>query len=810
MKAKLGLNLLMAIVLFLFSVSFLAVSGSAAPGKTERESILEAYRNLPLYFIENKGQLDSKVRFYVKASGQTLYFTDEGIVFDLLRWKKSPWKGTEGAEKGRHTPEAKTERLVFTLGLENSRDGVLIEGFDRQDGEVNFFSGNDRSQWKTAIPTYKGVVYREVYKGIDLKVYGNGNDLEYEFIVNPGANPDDILLTYSGIEGLAKNGEGELLIATPFGQLKETKPYIYQEKEMEGEVAVDGGFEIRSPSGPSQTGKFSYGFQIAFYDPSYPLIIDPLLSYSTYLGGSSGDDIGMGIAVDGSGSAYVVGYTYSGNFPTKNPFQGIFGGTADAFITKLSPAGNVLSYATFLGGGSWDIGCGVAVDKDGNAYVTGYTLSSNFPTYNPYQGTLAGTADAFITKLSPAGNVLYYSTYLGGNSSDYGYGIALDASNNAYVTGETASSDFPTKDAYQGAFGGSSDDPFFGGGDAFITKLTSAGNALSYSTYLGGSSSESGNGIAVDAYENAYVTGYTASSDFPTNNAYQGALRGGSDAFITKLTSAGNALSYSTYLGGSSSECGNGIAVDASWNVYVTGYTYSVNFPTLAPVQLNLAGGSDAFITKLSSAGNALSYSTYLGGTGSDSGNGIAIEGSGNVCVTGYTSSGNFPTSSPIQATLGGSSDAFVTKLTSAGNALYYSTYLGGIGGDYGNGIAVDGSGNVYVTGYTYSNNFPTKNAYQPTFAGGSDDPFLGNSDAFVTKVTATLPPCPGCSGDVVSLTNVTFRSGTQCDCIAATSITLGPGVIIENGAVVNFKAPKINLKPGVDIKPGAVVRMGQ
>jgi len=276
MKTKFGLNLLPAIVLFLFSVSFLAVSGAAASGKADRESILKAYGNLPLYFIENKGQIDSKVRFYVKTSGQTLYFTDEGIVFDLLRSEKAPGKGTEGAEKGRHTPRAKTERLVFNLGFENAQEGVLIEGLDRQEGGINFFTGNDMSQWKTGAPTYKGIVYREVYKGIDLKVFGNGKDIEYEFIVNPGGNPDDILLTYNGIKGLAKNGEGELLIETAFGELKETKPYIYQ--EIEGVRTVDGRFEIRSPAGQFQAGKYSYGFQVASYDPSFPLIIDPILS----------------------------------------------------------------------------------------------------------------------------------------------------------------------------------------------------------------------------------------------------------------------------------------------------------------------------------------------------------------------------------------------------------------------------------------------------------------------------------------------------------------------------------------------------
>ncbi len=834
MKTKFGLNLLTAIVLFLFSVSLLTVSGAAASGKADRESILKAYGKLPLYFIENKGQLDSKVRFYVKTSGQTLYFTDEGIVFDLLRRENTAWKGTKGPEKGRHTPGAKTERLVFNLGFENARKGALIEGLDRQDGGVNFFTGNDRSRWKTGIPVYKGIVYKGVYKGIDLKVFGNGKDIEYEFIVNPGGNPDDILLTYNGIEGLAKNGEGELLIATAFGELKETKPYIYQ--EIEGERTVDGRFEIRSPAGPSQTGKFSYGFQVAFYDPSYPLIIDPLLIYSTYLGGTNGDDVGLDIAVDGSYSAYVTGYTYSTNFPTLTPYQGTLAGSADAFITKLSSAGSLV-YSTYLGGTALDFGYGIAVDTSGNAYVTGNTTSNPFPTtggafQTTYKGgtdPFFGSGDAFITKLSSNGSALTYSTYLGGTGSDFGNGIAVDTSNSAYVAGYTTSTDFPMSTAYQGTLAGSV--------DAFVTKLNSAGSALTYSTYLGGTDSDSGYGIAVDASGNAYVVGQTYSNNFPTLGPFQATVGGGSDAFITKLSSAGNTLTYSTYLGGSGADYANGIAVDASGSAYVAGYTSSGNFPTQHAVQVAFAGWSDAFITKLSSAGSALTYSTYLGGSDSDYANGIAIDANGSAYVTGLTYSTNFPMQNPFQPNNVDSSDAFVTNLSGditvptvttqavTGITETSATSGGNVTSDGGttvtargvcwstsanpttaNSKTVDGSGTgsftSTITGVSPGTSYHVR-AYATSSTGtgyGSDIPFFG----------ATLPPCSQCTGDPVSLTDVTFPSGTACECAAATSITVGPNVTIENGAKVNFKAPRIELKPGVDIQPGAVVNMRQ
>ncbi len=524
MRVKAGLGVLEMIFWCLLSVAYPAFTGAAAPEKADKEGILSAYANLPLYFIENKGQLDPKVRFYVKTSGQTLYFTDKGIVFDLFRGGERAKNERPEPEKGLHEAGQKRERLVFNLTFENVKEGVLTKGFDPQEAGINYFVGNDKSKWRTEIPTYKGIVYKGVYEGIDLKVFGNGKDMEYEFIVNPGGNSDQILLTYSGIEGLAVNEAGQLLIGTAFGQIEETKPHIYQ--EIEGKKEVDGRFEIRSCADPSDTGKFSYGFQVASYDPAYPLVIDPTLDYSTYLGGSRTDQ-GNGIAVDGYGNAYVTGETWSSDFPIKNPFQATFSGFMDSFIAKLSPAGNALFYSTYLGGSSSDEGNGIVVDGYGNAYVTGETRSTDFPTKNPFQATNGGWDDAFITKISSSGSDLYYSTYLGGNGSDAGYGIALDGSGNAYITGGTGSTVFPTKSPFQATNGGVS--------DAFITKISSSGRDLCYSTYLGGNWPDRAYGIAVDGHGNAYVTGVTYSSDFPTKNPFQATLAGYS-AFVAKLT----------------------------------------------------------------------------------------------------------------------------------------------------------------------------------------------------------------------------------------------------------------------------------
>ncbi len=397
------------------------------------------------------------------------------------------------------------------------------------------------------------------------------------------------------------------------------------------------------------------------------------LVYSTYLGGS-GDDYGSAIAVDSSGNTYVTGFTGSLNFPTVNPIQAVYGGGySDAFVTKLNAAGNALVYSTYLGGNDTDQGNGIAVDSSGNAYVTGGTLSTNFPTTaGVFQGTSGGGYDAFVTKLNATGTSLVYSTYLGGSSSDRGSSIALDSSGNAYVTGSTISLNFPTANPFQASCSLSPYGAYCNGGDAFVTKLNATGNALVYSTYLGGNNGAEGHRIALDSFGNAYVTGDTASTDFPTTaGAFQTAFGGSIDAFVTKLDAAGSALVYSTYLGGSGVDQGFGIAVDSSGEAHVMGVTASTNFPTVNSLQLfnntrlpDLA--EDAFVTKLNAAGSALVYSTYLGGSGDDAGFGIAVDSYGNAYVTGFTDSANFPTASPLQAANGGGYDAFVAKISPA------------------------------------------------------------------------------------------------------------------------------------------------
>jgi hypothetical protein len=645
------------------------------------------YGKLPLSFEPNQGQTDARVKFLARASGYTLFVTAEEAVF----------AGRDGS----------VERMKLLGAKRNMR----MEPLDKQPGISNYFIGNDPSQWRTNIPNYGRVALRGVYPGIDLIFYGNERQLEYDWVVAPGADPKLIHVKWEGPSEVTKNASGDLVLSASLGvSMVQRKPVILQEGKR-----IEGGYVVRGRE---------VAFELARYDAAKPLVIDPVLVYSTYLGGSGGD-FGYGIAVDGSGNAYVTGQTISINFPTTNALRAGTAGFYHAFVTKINAAGSALVYSTYLGGSQTDSGHAIAVDGSGNAYVTGNTSSTNFPTVNPLQAGLggcgffgcAGGVDAFVTEINAAGSALVYSTFLGGGADDFGNGIAVDGSGNAYVTGYTLSNDFPTAHPLQGKYG-----DFV---DAFVTKINAAGSAYVYSTYLGGFAFDQGNAIAVDGAGNAYVTGYTSSTNFPTTNPLQASNGGSYSAFITKINAAGSAYVYSTYLGGSSSfDVGTGIAVDGSGNAYVTGYTTSINFPTANPLQASNGGGRDAFVTKINAAGSALVYSTYLGGSGDDQSNGIAVDGSGNAYVTGFTFSTNFPTANPVQASVGGVPDAFVTKINAAGSAYVYSTYLGGSGDDQGNGIAVDGSGNAHVTGFTLSTNFHTASPLQ-TSSGGFYDAFV-------------------------------------------------------------------------------------
>jgi hypothetical protein len=540
--------------------------------------------------------------------------------------------------------------------------------------------------------------------------YGNQRELEYDFILQPGANADAIRLGIGGASKLRLD-RGDLVLSSPGGNLRLRHPYAYQEVN---------GTKKEIPSHYVMNSKHEVGFRVASYDHGRPLVIDPVLAYSTYLGGST-DDAAYDIVVDSAGNAYVTGVTTSTDFPTADAFQPAYGGNADAFVTKINADGTTLLYSTYLGGSSDEVGQSIAVDSAGSVYLAGYTGSDNFPTVKPIQATNHGIHDAFVTKISPDGSALVYSTYLGGSSDDYGWGIAVDSAGNAHVTGDTPSDDFPVVNAIQPTHRG-----YF---NTFVSEINADGSALIYSTYWGGSVSEGGSRVAVDLAGNTYIGGYTSSPDFPTKNAIQPTYAGNVDAYLSKLSPDGQKVIYSTFLGGSGFEYGWDVAVDSAGNAYLTGFTQSTDFPTVHALQPTNHGGSDAFAAKINASGSALVYSTYLGGSDTDLGTSIAADSSGNAYVGGYTKSKDFPTANAIQPTNHGGFDAFVAKISGDGSALLYSTYLGGKANEsifdagYRDlGIAVDAAGSAYVVGTTKSTNFPkTLLAFQPSLKRGAD-----------------------------------------------------------------------------------------
>jgi Beta-propeller repeat/Abnormal spindle-like microcephaly-assoc'd, ASPM-SPD-2-Hydin len=734
-----------------------ASNGLPNPDPKTQAKILESYGKLPLSFEANLGQTDARVKFLSRSSGYTLFLTGDEAVFSL-RGSKVDGEALPASPKlqPKVVPVA---NAVLRMKLLKANPAARVIGADELPAKSNYFIGNDPKKWRNNVPEYAKVKYEGIYSGIDLVYYGNQRQLEYDFVVAPGADPHRIQFDVRGTKHISRDEHGDLVLQTAAGEVHWRNPIVYQEKDgTRQEIAAH--YVIKH--------KNRIGFEVADYDSERPLFIDPLV-YSTYLGGS-GEDNGYGIAVDSTGNAYVTGTTESTNFPTMNPLQPKYGGNFDAFVAKLNPSGSALVYSTYLGGGGYDVGFGIAVDSSGNAYVTGVTNSTDFPTMNPLQPAYGGgDTDAFVAQLNATGSALVYSTYLGGSGGDYGFGIAVDSSGNAYVTGETSSTDFPTMSPLQPAYGG-------GDTDAFVAQLNPAGSALVYSTYLGGSVTDYGQSIAVDSSGDAYVTGLTTSTNFPTMNPLQASNGGGNgDAFVAQIDPSGSALVYSTYLGGSDSDVGLGIAVDSSGNAYVTGFTDSTNFPT-TPGAFQTAcnscnpntGTGDAFVTALNPTGSTLVYSTFLGGGGNDKraivvgpgtqGYGVAVDSLGNAYVTGYTTSTNFPTVNPLQPAYGGDYDAFVTKLNPTGSALIYSTYLGGSGTDYGHAIAVDSSGNAYVTGYTSSTNFPTMNPLQPTYGGGTNDAFVAKI-AKPSPTVTLVPPNLNFGNQTVGITSAPQKS---------------------------------------------------
>jgi hypothetical protein len=764
----------------------------------------EIYARLPLSFEANQGQTDSSVKFLSHGGGFALFLTDVEAVIQLGNSDYGLPEDSFLASSEYTNPKArirKEKSAVLRMKLVGANPAPHVEGFDQLPGRSNYFIGRDSARWQTDVPSYAKVSYLSVYPGVDLTYYGNQRQLEYDLNVAAGVDVKRIALAFDGARKVRVDRAGDLVVSTNSDDVRWHKPVAYQE--------VSGSRKYVASKYALRNGR-QVGFEVGAYDRTKPLTIDPVLSYSTYLGGT-GEDEARGIAVDSGGNIYVTGATVSTNFPLKNAADTV-NPNYDAFVTKLTPDGSHFVYSTYFrgsvgSGNNYPVerGNAIAADASGSAYVTGFTASTDFyTTPGAFQSKIADGEDAFVIKLSPAGSVAY-STYLGGVSTniygDEGNGIAVDAAGNAYITGSTASQDnpfttmvnegFPTVNPFQ-VHVRSGGDPR----DAFFTKLNPRGDALVYSSYLGGNGDDVGYGIAIDSNGSAYITGSTVSTDFPVLNAFQtkyGGTGPAGDAFVTKVDPSGRQLVYSSYLGGSSVDIGYGIAVDSAGSAYVTGVTASSDFHVKDAFQPALSGSNDAFVTKVDTAG-ALVYSSYLGGSSmKDEAHGIAVDGAGNAYVTGFTASINAPktdfptTPDALQITTDGLSfDAFVTKVNAAGSKLDYSTYLGGSGEEQGYGIAVDSAGNIYVAGITRSTNFPTINPLQASNAG--------KSDAFVAKFAPGTPApislTPACVATAVNRSNtLTIAINPARASVTAVNVTSSNPSVASVPATVTIPA---------------------
>jgi hypothetical protein len=870
LRVRLAARVILAISFPVAMVGPVYSSKSVPPAPNAR--IVDAYGKLPLSFESNRGQMDEGVRFLARSRGYGLYLERNRADLVLCR-------ASGAAKRFRRKPDGLTKSGacdIVSIQLTGASLKTEPTGEDQLSGTVNYLIGSDPARWHAGIPTYARVRYPGIYSGIDLVYYGNRQQQEFDFVVAPHANPGSIRLRFSGPSHLHLAANGDLILRTAGRALTLRKPSVYQSADGR-RVPVSGEFALLA--------KDTVGFRLGSYDRDRTLVIDPVLQYSTFLSGSGNGNSGFGligdfgdaIATDTQGNAYVTGMVLSTDFPvTAGAFQTTDPGSPTAFVTKLNAAGTALVYSTYLGGSNGDQASAIAVDAQGDAYVVGQTASNNFPvTAGAFQtANKGGFVTGFVTELSPSGASLIYSTYLGGSTADGAVALAVDAAGEAYVVGQTSSNDFPVT---QGAFQVTNNAAPANTSNAFVAKLSSSGTALIYSTYLGGSggprtsfggcvsaqaapndllgwplgnNEDGAYAVAVDSAGDVYVAGQALSIDFPvTQGAFQtqnkGAAGPSTNAFVAKLNPAGSALIYSTYLGGSGLHgCGSGntgssagdsglaLAVDGSGNAYIGGVTFSNDFPVTqgafqAANRCSLVnglavGGPTGFVAKLNPSGSALVYSTYLGGSGGfmnptpdfaqyggDQASGLAIDGYGDVYVTGSTASPDFPVTPSAYQTKNnylvstgacGAScpvgtngyNAFMTEINSAGSALVYSTYLGGNGGnpnvengiivigtgDVGSALALDNSGNVHITGQAESANFPVTNgAFQttiPAFASAFVAE-LNIGPGFTTTATPVTIQAGETMGNTSTIT-VTPANGFKGTVNLTAAVTSGPG----------------------------------
>jgi hypothetical protein len=684
---------------------------------------------IPLHqlpFIANHGQFGSAVDFRADAGGATIWLTPGGVFYQFVRSLNPDTQTNLPPGLASELEDQTVEQLLIRMSLVGGSMQSEAIPEDRTSLECNYLRGAEPSGWVHHVPTYRTVTYPEVYPGIDLRFKGTSGHLEYDFEVAPSADPSTIRVRFQGADSLRLDPSGNLIIHSRLGSVVERAPISYQ---------LDGLDSIPRSGGYLLFDDNTFGFDIDdSYDPSLPLIIDPVVTFSSFLGGSL-SDYGRAITVDDDSCMYIAGYVVSVDFPLASPFDSTYNDTLtghyDAFISKISGDGDELLFSTYLGGTEAnDRIFDIAIDADRYVYVCGVTEASDFPVVNAFQATLEGPSDAFLAKLSQDGSSLEYATYFGGSGTETGGALAVDVLNRPCMAGNTSS---PDLDLPASPFDATLDGDF----DAFFCRLSADGLTLEAGGYLGGTSNDRGSAIATDTALNLYVAGYTDSDDFPATGGFDSTYEGGvaiGDAFLVKFNNDGDSIIYSTYLGGSNDDVALGLAVDDDMRPHVTGYTFSSDYPQANLYVSSFDGLYSGFVTKLEASGDALVYSGFLAGSGEDVATDIAIDHTGAAHVSGHTSSSNFPIHNGVQTSFYGSIDAFATCIEPDGTGLVYSTYLGAISLEFAYGVAVDASRNTYLVGYTDSPSFLTVDPYQGSLAGGYD--------VFVTRIALEAYDC--------------------------------------------------------------------
>jgi hypothetical protein len=706
----------------------------SSPPSTESENILDLNNLLscpPRVFTENLGQLDNNdVLFY--DPGSAVWFTADEVWFELREYAEASSQLSAPRSQGgvgvtpqtlnsqTHTPTnsethtQKYKRVILKQEFVGANDVIPI-GIKRAPWCSNYFYGNDSTKWQTNVQNYEEIIYKNLYDGIDLRYYDNEIGLKYDFIVHPGAKPEHIRIKINGANGLIIDPSGDLRIRTQVKDVLDRDLKIYQTSDGVNQV-IHGRFKLHN--------NYEYGFEILDnYDNTESLIIDPILEFSTFIGGGS-TEYCKGISVDKSGNSIITGFTYSSTFPTTNgSYSTVKNKKYDCYVLKLSNNGSSLIYSTFIGGNDSDYASDVELDSQGIAYITGTTSSPDFPTTpNSYNNTHSGYEDVFVLKLNSTGSGLIYSTLVGGSKKDQSWDLDIDSSGSVFVTGDTSSSDFPV-------ITGSYDTSKSIAKDIFVFKLNQTGQKLVYSTFIGGNDLDMAYGIAVDKFSNAYITGETSSPDFPkTSGAFDMLHNGTIDAFVCKLNKTGKGLVYSTFIGGDQSDYGRAITIKSNDCVIITGDTGSTDFPiTLTANDTSYNGLGDCFVLILNQTGQSLVSSTFIGGNSIDYGYGLCLDDAENIHITGQTVSSDFPISANAYNDILNSYDIFLTKLTPDLSSIVYSTFIGGSLSDKGTGISLDSFGGVYVIGETSSSSFPTTE-------GSYDTRYAGNWDGVVFK----------------------------------------------------------------------------